>query len=216
MFRSPTRVFLVFSFALINLFGAEIYAEGVVTKVTVDTTTTDSLVVGESLINFGEAISEDEIALFDITIFPNGENLPLGQGSVKQGEELYAAQCAMCHGASGIEGPAARLAGNDGWFAFNDPLRILRIDKYPILLISVGGLWPHATSIFDYIRRAMPHYAPKSLTNNESYALTAHILYLNDIVDDDAVLDRSSILLVTMPAKERSFIAPSIEATLGE
>jgi len=203
MFRSSAKILLVFCFTLINLFGVAISAEEAEKKVSAD-----KFVMDLEKISFGEAISKDEISAYDITIFPNGENLPLGQGSVKQGQKLYTAQCAMCHGESGIEGPAARLAGNDGWFAFNDPLRILRIDKYPILLISVGGLWPYATSIFDYIRRAMPHYAPKSLTNNESYALTAHILYLNDIVDDQAILDKNSLLMVTMPAKKRSFIAP--------
>jgi len=203
MYRFPAQILIVLCFAVLNLFGVEIYAGDVVKKVT-----TDKITMEMGIFNFGELISKDEIAPYDITIFPNGENLPVGRGSVKQGQQLYAAQCAMCHGESGIEGPAARLAGSDGWFEFNDPLRILRIDKYPILLISVGGLWPYATSIFDYIRRAMPHYAPKSLTNNESYALTAHILYLNDIIDDETVLDKSSLLMVSMPAKERSFIAP--------
>ncbi len=158
--------------------------------------------------NLGVAISTQEIARYDITVFPNGKNLPLGQGSVKQGKQLYKTQCAMCHGKTGIEGPAARLAGNDGWFSMSDPLRILRIKDYPILLISVGGLWPHATSIFDYIRRAMPHYAPKSLSNNESYALTAYILYLNDFVGEKLLLDENNILSVTMPAKARNFVAP--------
>jgi hypothetical protein len=159
--------------------------------------------------NLGEDITAQEIARYDITVFPNGKNLPLGQGSALQGQQLYSTQCAMCHGKAGIEGPAARLAGSDGWFSFGDPFRILRIKDYPILLISVGGLWPHATSIFDYVRRAMPHYAPKSLNNNESYALTAYILYLNDLVDKEIVLDKNNILSVTMPAKARNYVAPS-------
>ena len=121
----------------------------------------------ESITQLGMALSEAEINKYSITIFPNGTNLPFGQGSVQEGEALYENQCMMCHGEEGIEGPAARLAGSDGWFSFSDPLRVLRIKEYPILLISVGGLWPHATSIFDYVRRAMPHYAPKSLTDHE-------------------------------------------------
>ncbi len=148
-----------------------------------------------------------ELKPFDITIFPNGKNLPTGQGSVLQGKELYKNQCQMCHGEQGIEGPAARLAGSDGWFSFSDPLRVLRIDKYPILLISVGGLWPHATSIFDYIRRAMPHYAPKSLSDDDSYALTAYVLYLNEIIGEEVVLDKNTIMQVTMPGLERSVLA---------
>ena len=161
----------------------------------------------ESVTQLGMALSESEINKYSITIFPNGENLPIGQGSVQQGEVLYRSQCMMCHGKEGIEGPAARLAGSDGWFSLSDPLRILRIKKYPVLLISVGGLWPHATTIFDYIRRAMPHYAPKSLTNNEVYALTAYVLYLNDLVDEDIVLDKISILKIIMPGEERSIFA---------
>ena len=158
-------------------------------------------------IQLAKPLLENEIKPFEITVFPNGKNLPTGQGSVLQGKTLYKTQCLMCHGEQGIEGPAARLAGSDGWFSFSDPLRVLRIDKYPILLISVGGLWPHATSIFDYIRRAMPHYAPKSLSDDDSYALTAYVLYLNEIIAEDVVLDKDTIMQVTMPGLERSVLA---------
>ena len=157
--------------------------------------------------DLGKPLPEPEISQYSITIFPDGTNLPTGQGSVSHGATLYKNQCTMCHGERGIEGPAARLAGSDGWFSLSDPLRALRIKKYPILLISVGGMWPHATTIFDYIRRAMPHYAPKSLGNDEVYALTAHILYLNDLVDEETVLDKNSILKVLMPGKARSVSA---------
>ena len=154
-------------------------------------------------IHLGKPLLKNEIAPFDITIFPNGKNLPTGSGSVTEGKALYKNRCAMCHGKQGIEGPAARLAGSDGWFSLSDPLRILRIEKYPVLLISVGSLWPYATSILDYIRRAMPHYNPKSLTNNESYALTAHILYLNGIIEDDQWLNKKNITGINMPAQQR-------------
>jgi len=76
-----------------------------------------------------------------------------------------------------------------------------------VLLISVGGLWPHATTIFDYTRRAMPHFAPKSLSNNEVYALTAYLLYLNGLVDQDIALDKQTLPKVSMPGKERSVLA---------
>jgi len=75
------------------------------------------------------------------------------------------------------------------------------------LLISVGGLWPHATSIFDYIRRAMPHYAPKSLSDDDSYALTAYVLYLNEIIGEEVVLDKNTIMQVNMTGLERSVLA---------
>ncbi len=155
-------------------------------------------------LDLGKPLSVAEINQFSITVFPDGSNLPIGQGSVDQGRVLYENQCRMCHGKDGIEGPAARLAGSDGWFSFSDPLRILRIEKHPVLLISVGSLWPYATSIFDYIRRAMPHYSPKSLDDNQVYALTAYLLYLNDLVSDSLVLDAESIIKVEMPGENRS------------
>ncbi len=154
--------------------------------------------------DLGEVLTSAEVSRYDITVFPDGKNLPDGKGSVIQGKRLYQSRCMMCHGEEGDEGPAARLKGSDGWFSFSDPLRILRIDKYPILLISVGSLWPYATSIFDYTRRAMPHYAPKSLSNDEVYALTAYILHLNDLLEEDAELDQKKILDISMPGKLRS------------
>jgi len=166
-----------------------------------------SLFAEETVTDLGLPLSSLEISKHAITIFPDGSNLPAGQGSVQEGKALYQNQCMMCHGKKGIEGPAARLAGSDGWFSFSDPLRILRIDKNPVLLISVGGLWPHATTIFDYTRRAMPHFAPKSLNNNEVYALTAYLLHLNGLVGQDLILDKRNLPKVSMPGKERSVLA---------
>ena len=168
----------------------------------------------ETNTQLGEVLTENEIKKYAITVFPDGTNLPDGQGSVLQGQALYNTKCFMCHGKKGIEGPAARLAGKDGWYSLSDPLRITRIKKYPILLISVGGLWPYATTIFDYIRRAMPHFSPKSLNNNQVYALTAYILYLNDLIEIDSTLNKTSLLNITMPAQQRSVIA--IENTLPD
>ncbi len=71
----------------------------------------------------------------------------------------------------------------------------------------MGGLWPYATTIFDYIRRAMPHFAPKSLSNDEVYAITAYVLYLNDMIDEKTVLDKQSILKIVIPGKARSISA---------
>lgn len=155
----------------------------------------------------GVAVTEAELRPLAITIFPDGRNLPAGSGSVRQGRQLYENRCAMCHGASGIEGPSARLAGSDGFFSWRDPLRALRIRHYPKLMLSVGGQWPYATSIFDYVRRAMPHYAPKSLTDDEVYALSGYILNLNHLLGDDAVLDRQSLPQVVMPGRARGVSA---------
>ncbi len=175
-----------------------VFAEETTKKVQID---------GKFTTNLGEELSRSEINKYSITIFPDGTNLPQGKGSVLQGKQLYKNQCKMCHGEDGDEGPAARLTGDDGWFSISDPLRVLRIKKYPVLLISVASLWPHATTIFDYIRRAMPHYAPKSLTNNETYALTAYILYMNGFIDKKTILDKQTILKVKMPGNKRSVSA---------
>lgn len=155
-------------------------------------------------IGLGQALSADEVQQFDITVFPDGRNLPAGSGTVAQGQALYAQRCAACHGAKGIEGPAARLAGSDGWIAWNDLGRPLRILKYPLLVQSVGARWPYATSLFDYLRRAMPQQAPKSLNDDEVYALTAYLLWLNGLVGAGALMDRHTLPRVVMPGLARS------------
>ncbi len=160
-----------------------------------------------TLIGLGLPLEAAQIERYAITIFPDGRNLPPGQGSVAQGAKLYAEQCALCHGTKGIEGPAARLAGSEGFIGWSDPFRFLRIMKYPLLVQSVGARWPYATSLFDYVRRAMPHYAPKSLLDDEVYAITAHLLNLNDLVDLDAVMSRETLPKVKMPGLAKTVVA---------
>ena len=159
------------------------------------------------IIGLGQPLPAAQIERYAITVFPDGRNLPLGQGNVAQGATLYQAQCAACHGDKGIEGPAARLAGSDGFIGWTDPLRVLRIRKYPLLVVSVGARWPYATSLFDYVRRAMPHHAPKSLSDDEVYAVTAHLLHLNDLVPASAVMNRESLPRVVMPGLEKTVSA---------
>jgi cytochrome c len=153
---------------------------------------------------FGVPLGEAEINRWSITVFPDGRNLPAGNGTARAGAELYRDQCASCHGDGGREGPAARLVGDDGLFSLRDPLRILRIRDHPLLVLSVGGLWPYATTVFDCIRRAMPHFAPKSLRASEIYALTAYILHLNGLLDEDAVLDAATLTRIVMPGLART------------
>ncbi|MEX6501365.1 c-type cytochrome [Pseudomonas zhanjiangensis] len=154
-------------------------------------------------IDFGQALPAQTIQRYAMTVYPDGRNLPPGSGSVDDGRALYASSCAACHGAEGREGPAARLVGSDGFFSLDDPLRILRIRDQPLLVLSVGGLWPYATTIFDYTRRAMPHHSPKSLSNDQVYALTAYILYINGLLEEHRVLDRESLPKVEMPGRAR-------------
>lgn len=155
--------------------------------------------VAPSVIGLGQPLERAQIERYAITIFPDGRNLPPGQGSVAQGATLYQARCAACHGNTGIEGPAARLAGSDGFIGWSDPLRPLRVLKHPLLVVSVGARWPYATTLFDYVRRAMPHHAPKSLSDDEVYAVTAHVLHLNDLVPSTAVMNRDTLPRVVMP-----------------
>jgi len=162
---------------------------------------------------WGQALTAEELAPYDITVFPDGRGLPRGQGSVRQGRALYAAQCASCHGPRGIEGPAARLVGSDGFLGWDDPLRPLRLRKHPLLLMSVEARWPHATTLFDYIRRAMPYQAPKSLTDNEVYAVTAYLLHRQGLVGADAVMNAQALAAVVMPAASRTTV-PSEHAHL--
>ena len=160
-----------------------------------------------AVIGLAQPLSSEEVERYAITIFPDGRNLPPGRGSVAQGAQLYARHCAACHGAQGVEGPASRLVGSDGFIAWNDLLRPLRVRQYPLQVLSVGAMWPYATTVFDYVRRAMPHHAPKSLTDDEVYAITAHLLHLNGLVGADAVMDRTSLPKVVMPGLARTVSA---------
>ena len=159
------------------------------------------------VIGLGQPLCPADIDRYAITVFPNGRNLPAGRGSVEQGARLYAMHCAACHGAKGIEGPAARLAGSDGFIGWSDPLRPLRVRKYPLQVLSVGAMWPYATTVFDYVRRGMPMHAPKSLTDDEVYAITAHLLHLNGLVPGDAIMDKEKLPRVVMPGRDRTVSA---------
>jgi cytochrome c len=130
------------------------------------------------------------MARWDISIAPNGDGLPAGSGSVRQGEGVYAQKCASCHGVKGAGKPADALVGGRGTLASDTPLR------------TVGSYWPYATTLFDYVRRAMPLTSPLSLTNDEVYAVTAYLLNLNGIVPEDATMDARTLPQVRMPNRD--------------
>ena len=135
----------------------------------------------------GRAATPAEIAAWDIDVRADGRGLPPGRGSVSAGAKLYAEACAACHGEKGEGKPADQLVGGFGTLATTKPVR------------TVGSYWPYATTLFDFIRRAMPFNAPQSLSDDEVYALSAYLLYLNGIVPQDAVLDAGSLPKVAMP-----------------
>lgn len=146
-------------------------------------------------LGIGRPATPAEIAALDIDIGPDGAGLPPGSATAAEGAPIYAAKCASCHGASGKEGPNDRLVGR----VPDDAFPFARDPKAPR---TIGSYWPYATTVFDYIRRAMPPTAPGSLTDHEVYALTAHLLALNQLIPADAVVDASSLPKVKMPARD--------------
>ena len=139
---------------------------------------------------FGRPASAAEIAGWDLDVRPDGTGLPEGHGSVAEGQAIYDAKCASCHGTFGESTDYMAIAGGVGSLASDSPMR------------TTGSKLNYATTLFDYIRRAMPFNAPKSLTPDEVYALTAYVLNLNDILPADAVLDRRSLVAVRMPNRD--------------
>lgn len=142
----------------------------------------------------GRAALPEEVAAWDIDVRPDGMGLPEGQGSVADGETLFSDNCASCHGEFG-EGvdrwPV--LAGGQGTLADDDPEK------------TVGSFWPYLSTSYDYIRRAMPFGNAHSLTADEIYAVTAYILNMNDLVEEDFVLSKDNFLTVEMPNAEGFF-----------
>ena len=139
----------------------------------------------------GQAVSPADIAAWDISIAPDGIGLPPGQGTSAQGEAVYFSKCVACHGEKGTGKPNDVLVGGAGSLAAG---------QTPVK--TVGSYWPYATTLFDYIRRAMPYNEPKSLTANETYALSAYILALNGIVAASDVMDAQSLPKVKMPNRD--------------
>lgn len=138
----------------------------------------------------GRAATNEEIARQDIHIMPDGRGLPEGSGNAAAGEELYKVRCAACHGNEGEGTPlGAALIASDPEVGFNRRV--------------VGHFWPHATTAFDYIRRAMPWDAPGTLTSSEVYSVVAFILAENGVLSRDDVLDAESLKAIRMPALDR-------------
>jgi len=141
--------------------------------------------------NLGRPISPEDLASWDISIGPDGAGLPPGSGTVKQGEAVFSAKCQACHGEKGAGTPNDRLVGGQG---------SLPGDKPPIK--TIGSYWPYATTLFDYIRRAMPFNESKSLTNDEAYGVVAYLLNLNGIIPEGETMNAQSLPKVTMPNQE--------------
>ncbi|MBX9589931.1 MAG: c-type cytochrome [Hyphomonadaceae bacterium] len=138
----------------------------------------------------GRPATPEEIKLWDIDVRPDGQGLPAGSGTVLQGKKVYEESCAVCHGVNGQNGIKDRLVGGQGTLASSRPIK------------TVGSYWPYATTLFDYIRRAMPYQAPETLSVDETYAVSAYILSLNGLLPEDGKLDKESLPKVKMPNRD--------------
>jgi hypothetical protein len=138
----------------------------------------------------GHAPSASDLSLIDIEVLPDGRGLPHGGGTAEQGKPIYAARCASCHGATGREGPNDALAGGQGTLSTARPLK------------TVGSYWPYATTLWDYINRAMPFAQPHSLGIDEVYAVTAYVLSLNGLVSERDTMSESTLPLLRMPNRD--------------
>ena len=139
----------------------------------------------------GQPISAADLAPWDISIQPTGAGLPAGSGTAAKGAEIYSVKCIACHGEKSAGQPNDRLVGGQGTLTELTQVR------------TIGSFWPNATTVFDYIRRAMPPDAPNSLSDGEVYNLVAYLLVQNELIPADAVVDAASLPKVKMPAHDR-------------
>ena len=141
----------------------------------------------EVRIQLGTPISEDQLSGFDLIAAPDGSGMPPGAGTARQGREVYELNCLRCHNVNG-EGVSGNtvIAGGD-----------MRSEESP--LRTVGSFWPHASTLFDFIRRAMPADMPKTLTDEEAYQVTAYVLFLNGIIGEDESINSETLTAIAMP-----------------
>lgn len=138
----------------------------------------------------GVPVTAEQFAAWDIGIGPDGEGLPPGSGTPAEGAEVYATHCIACHGAEGAGQLNDRLVGGHGTLTDAAPVR------------TIGSYWPYATTVFDYIRRAMPYTQPQSLTDDQVYALTAYLLQLNGVIGDEDEMNAETLPRVEMPNRD--------------
>lgn len=150
--------------------------------------------------HLGRTPADQEIKAWDISVGPEGKELPPGSGNADAGAKIYAEKCALCHGPTATEGKFLHgvLAGGKDSLTTLEPMK------------TIGSYWPYATTIFDFVRRAMPFNNPGSLTPDEVYSLTAFLLYRNDIIAEPAVIDAMTLPKVRMPNRDGFFPANPI------
>lgn len=144
----------------------------------------------------GRPATRDEIRAWDVSVMPDGTGLPTGSGTPAQGATIFKQTCARCHGTTGVEGPFDRLVGRE-------PKQGFPFGRDASLARTIGNYWPYATTVFDYVNRAMPYDAPGSLKANEVYGVVAFLLWRNEIIADTAVMNARTLPRVRMPARDR-------------
>jgi len=149
--------------------------------------------------NLGRTATPAQIAGWDISIQPDGSGLPSGSGTPAKGAAVYEQKCQACHGVRGAGQPNDPLVGGKGSLASKTPAR------------TIGSYWPYATTIFDYVRRAMPYLQPQSLTNDEVYAVTAYLLRLNGIIGESDEINAQTLPKVSMPNRDNFIVVYPIK-----
>ena len=139
--------------------------------------------------HLGRPISEADIAGWDINILPDGRNLPPGRGTAAEGAKIFAEKCALCHGENGRGGHAVRLIGGPAKASLDGGK-------------TIANYWPYATTLFDFIRRAMPFTQPRSLTDDEVYALVAYLLAENQLIGASDEINATTLPQVRMPNRD--------------
>jgi cytochrome c len=139
--------------------------------------------------HLGKPVGQSDLAEWNINILPDGTNLPPGNGKAAEGAKIFADKCALCHGDNGKGGIAARLIGGP-------PKATLDGGK------TIANYWPYATTLFDFIRRAMPYTQPRSLTDQEVYSLVAYLLAQNKLIGDDDEMNATTLPKVRMPNRD--------------
>ncbi|MDG4649377.1 c-type cytochrome [Roseibacterium sp. SDUM158017] len=153
----------------------------------------------------GRAALPEEVAAWDIDVRPDGEGLPVGSGDVWTGEEVFVAQCSACHGDFGeAVGRWPVLAGGFGTLDGEDPVK------------TVGSYWPYLSTVWDYVHRAMPYGSAQSLSDDDVYAITAYLMYLNNMVEDDFELSNENFTEVAMPNEGSFFMDDRDEAEVPQ
>jgi cytochrome c len=140
--------------------------------------------------NLGQPVNPADITAWDTSVMPDGTGLPAGSGTYQQGAVVYAAKCASCHGVDGKGGISSALLGGA-------PITSINAGEK-----TIGNFWPYATTLFDYIRRAMPWQQPKTLTSDEVYALTAYVLVLNQLIGENDAMSAATLPKVRMPNRD--------------